>query len=445
MIVAGLLAICLAISCPISDVPQQPADVPSVRSIPSVSFSPIPFSSSLIQETDARIDRYRKADTTVIVVGPNGRPIENAQVKVEQTKHAFLFGCAALSLLNHPSPAQEEAYEKQFGDLFNFATVLTYWQDIDPEPGRQNLDKITAQVERLQKMGIRVKGHPLIIAGACPHWVPADPDQTRALTKTRIHDLASHFKGKIEVWDVVGDVTTAGSAQNGLGAWARKMGPASMTADALTWAREASPDATLMYNDYNLDAAYESLVKDLGKANAPLDVLGLEAHMIGNEWPLDKVWNTTETFARLSKPLHFSEITVLSDDPKADHSKSWPTTPEGEQRQADYVEKLYTLLFSHPAVQAIGWWNFVDGDWDRNPAGFLRADLSAKPVYTRLRKLIKETWWTRTDLTTDAHGEATFRGFAGHYRFVVKTPKGTMTMEADVVRGKPNTILARFK
>src|SRR5204862_299680 len=84
------------------------------------------------------------------------------------------------------------------------------------------------------------------------------------------------------------------------------------------------------------------------------------------------VWETAETFARLKRPLHFSEVTVLSDDPRADHSRAWPSTPEGEQRQAEYVEKFYTLLFSHPSVDGIGWWNFVDGDWDRNPVRLLQ-------------------------------------------------------------------------
>jgi endo-1,4-beta-xylanase len=140
----------------------------------------------------------------------------------------------------------------------------------------------------------------------------------------------------------------------------------------------------------------------------------------------------------LNRPLHFSEITVLSDDPEADHSKAWPTTPEGEQRQAEYVEKLYTLLFSHPAVQAIAWWNFVDGDWDRNPGGLLRADLTPKPAYERLQKLIKERWWTQEDLRTDSKGTVKLRGFRGRYRIRVRTSQGEATQEADVRQGRKN-------
>ena len=389
----------------------------------------------------ARIEKIRKADATVTILNSRGKPVPFVSVHVEQVRHSFLFGCAALSLLKHPDPAREAEYQKRFQDLFNFATVLTYWQDIDPAPDRENLDFLTAQARRLKAMDIRIKGHPLFLAGACPSWVPTDPDAARAFCRKRMEALVSHFRSTIDMWDVVGDATTAAGAQNGLGAWARQAGPVALTADALRWARGANPAATLLYNDYKLDADYTNLVQGVQKSGAPLDMLGLEAHMIGSEWPLEKVWNTAETFSVTGRPIHFSEVTVLSDDPTADHGKSWPTTPAGEQRQADYVEKLYTVLFSHPNVEAIGWWNFVDGDWDRNPAGFLRADLTPKPVYDRLHTLIKRTWWTTLDVKTARDGTAKFRGFTGRYRIQIRTPRGLTVREAEVARNKSNHIV----
>ncbi len=402
--------------------------------------------TELLRGADARIEQYRKADAKVVVLDARGRPVRNARVQWEQTRHAFLFGCAALSLLNHKDAAQESVYQKRFGDLFNFATVLTYWQDTDPAPDRRDLEKLTARVDLLNAMHIRVKGHPLILAGSAPGWVPKDPDQVRTLTHQRITDLVTGFRDRIEVWDVVGDATTAAGVQNGLGAWVRQAGPTQFTADALTWARAANSHATLLYNDWKLDADYISLVRELEKRKAPLDVLGLEAHMSGGaEWPLTKVWETAETFRPLGKSLHFSEITVPSDDPKADHSRSWPSTLEGEKRQADYVEKLYTILFSHPSVQGIAWWNFVDGDWDRNPGGLLRADLSPKPAYDRLRHLIHEKWRTQGARTTDRKGSVAFRCFTGHYKIIVQTAKGSITMGMDILRDRHNLIQVQIK
>jgi hypothetical protein len=79
--------------------------------------------------------------------------------------------------------------------------------------------------------------------------------------------------------------------------------------------------------------------------------------------------------------------------------------------------RFYTMLFSHPAVEAITWWDFSDYQaWQGAPAGFVRRDMTPKPVYEELKKLIKGKWWTQTTLETAADGTAGFRGFLGEYK-----------------------------
>jgi hypothetical protein len=41
-------------------------------------------------------------------------------------------------------------------------------------------------------------------------------------------------------------------------------------------------------------------------------------------------------------------------------SETWASTPEGEQRQADYTVNLYKLLHDNPHVQGITWWDMSD-------------------------------------------------------------------------------------
>jgi GH35 family endo-1,4-beta-xylanase len=104
--------------------------------------------------------------------------------------------------------------------------------------------------------------------------------------------------------------------------------------------------------------------------------------MHDHTWPLRRVWDHCETYAKLGAPLHFTETTVVS-GPRRGPGESWgPTTSELEAKQADYVAKLYTTLFAHPAVQGLTWWDFSDkGAWQGAAAGFLREDMSPKPVY----------------------------------------------------------------
>jgi len=58
------------------------------------------------------------------------------------------------------------------------------------------------------------------------------------------------------------------------------------------------------------------------------------------------------------------------------------------------------------------------------PAGLLRKDMSPKPAYQVLKKLITKDWWTETTLKTDADGHASFRGFYGQYEVLITMPGG---------------------
>lgn len=73
--------------------------------------------------------------------------------------------------------------------------------------------------------------------------------------------------------------------------------------------------------------------------------------------------------------------------------EEWPTTPEGEIRQAEETIQHYKTLFSHPLVEGITWWDISDGGWLNAPAGLLRKDGSSKPAYDELMKLVKGEWW----------------------------------------------------
>jgi len=140
-----------------------------------------------------------------------------------------------------------------------------------------------------------------------------------------------------------------------------------------------------------------------------------------------------ETYKRFGVPLHFTELTVLSghlkdDDDWHKQRTDWLTTAEGEKSQLDYVENLYRLLFSHPAMEAITWWDFMDGGWQGAPAGLVRKDLTPKPIYERLLQMVKKEWWTQVSGRTDGNGEYRFRGFLGAYNVKVRDSKASFTV-----------------
>jgi GH35 family endo-1,4-beta-xylanase len=212
----------------------------------------------------------------------------------------------------------------------------------------------------------------------------------------------------------------------------KHVGQIEFTRECFDHARSAGPQAVLLINDYRTDPAYERVIEQLVDDDGrPLyDVIGIQSHMHGGAWPTGKIWEVCERFARFGVPLHFTETTVLSGERtwQKQRGQSWPSTPDGEAYQAREVVRFYTMLFSHPAVEAITWWDFSDyHSWKGAPAGFLRRDMTPKPAYDELMKLVKGKWWTRTTVQTDAAGKAQFRGFLGDYRVTVTMPGGPPT------------------
>ncbi len=132
-----------------------------------------------------------------------------------------------------------------------------------------------------------------------------------------------------------------------------------------------------------------------------------------------------DRFARFGLPLQLTETTLLSGDlmpPEIEdlndyQPEYWPSTPEGEERQADEVVRHYRTLLSHRAVEAVNYWGITDrGAWLGAPAGLVRHDGSPKPAYDALHRLVKEEWWlSPTTLRTDAEGRVDVSGWLGDY------------------------------
>ncbi len=382
-----------------------------------------PQEDTLWQQADARIEKHRKVDVQ-LVVRRGGKPLPGARVTIEQTRHAFLFGCNIFLWGRAGDAAAEEAYRRRFADLLNYATLPFYWPSYEPQRGEPDHAR-TEQIARwCREHGILTKGHPLAWNFADPRWLPEDVEEVRRLQLARIADCVSRFAGLIDRWDVVNEATHFDRpeflrrAPRTSALW-QKFGRVEFTRECFRHARKANPKAILLINDYRTDPAYEKLIEQLvdDQGKPVYDVIGIQSHMHRGVWPNQKIWEVCERFARFGVPLHFTETTIVSGEPGYERRGPWVTTPEGEARQAREVVRFYTMLFSHPAVEAITWWDFSDrGAWQRAPAGFLRADMSPKPAYDELVKLIKGKWWTRTEGTTDPQGRVAFRGFSGDYR-----------------------------
>jgi endo-1,4-beta-xylanase len=331
----------------------------------------------------------------------------------------------------------DRSYRDRFEALLNYATLPFYWWDYEKEPGKTNEKRIRQIAAWCAERGIAVKGHPLIWNYRDPAWLPDDKAAIERLTFGRASALVEEFAGTVDIWDVLNEPT----------AWERNAEKAPKTTaavvdvgkieackEALRRAHAANADATLLINDYVTGEEYYSILDQLRDDEGKLlfDAVGIQTHMHSGPRPLDEIWAVCERFAGLGVPLHFTETTVLSE---------YPDKALGEEETAQYVVDYYTLLFSHPAVDAITWWDFSDrGAWLGAKAGLLRDDATPKPAYERLMKLVHETWTTNASLRTDNKGVIRFRGFYGTYLVrVQRGPDSWLTTHVRIVRRDERT------
>jgi len=399
-----------------------------------------------------RIEQHRKGEVTLVIQAPNGKPLPNAELTLTQTRHEFLFGCNIFRWGRIPDPKREELYRERFAAIFNYATLPFYWRGYEWERGKPNHGYTERVVAWCQEHGIVCKGHPLVWdhPASSPEWLPDDFDEIERLSKQRVRDIVQRFAGRIDIWDVVNEPThlePSSPNKTKMAAWGTHIGAVAYTALHLKVAREANPKATLLVNDYRTDDAYLRILQQLKDEQGRwlFDVVGIQSHMHGGVWSPQRTWQVCERFAQLGLPLHFTETTIVSGSPIGP-GKWGQTTPEGEERQAEATVRFYTILFSHPAVQAITWWDFSDdGAWMGAPAGWLRRDMSPKPVYERMLGLIKGEWWTKVSGKTDRKGTWRTRACYGDYELTIRTPDGRVSKQKlSVRRGADNSFKIRL-
>ena len=128
-----------------------------------------------------------------------------------------------------------------------------------------------------------------------------------------------------------------------------------------------------------------------------------------------------DVYGDLGLPIELTELTI----------PTFGDSPEDEELQAQLVKAIYSVWFSHPAVDSVIYWNLVDGcayksdskDWycDENNCrgGLYHRDLTPKKSAFMLSNLINKEWHTEYSAETDRNGCVELNGFFGNYSIVI--------------------------
>jgi len=380
---------------------------------------------------------HRLAQATITCSGPDGVPLGDQAVTVAQVNHDFMFGNIGFDFLDYATGEDTSEYTAHLADdylgLFNATTLPFYLGRFEPERERPDTVRLQAAARFFKDHGQVVKGHPLVWHTVTPAWLNGLPlDQAEAALRGRIRRDVADFAGLIDLWDAINEVVIMPVftvEENAVTKLAYAKSRIEMVRLAFEEARAANPHAYLLINDFDLGSGYECLIEGCLEAGIAIDAIGLQTHMHqgyrGEAHLLDKV----EKFARYGLPIHLTESSLVSGELMPKHIvdlndfqvNEWPSTPAGEERQADEIVRHYTSLVSHPAVKAIVYWGIADrGAWLGAPVGFIRADGTRKPSYDALKSLVKGDWWvSEATGRTDQDGRFGLTGWLGTYDVTV--------------------------
>jgi endo-1,4-beta-xylanase len=203
----------------------------------------------------------------------------------------FLIGAALnLDQTDGKDPRALALVREQFNSIT--PENILKWEAVHPEPDRYNFEPADRFVELGEKTGMHIVGHTLVWHAQTPEWVfkdgsgkPADRETLLQRMKDHIQAVVGRYKGRIHAWDVVNEaLDDDGSMRKS--PWFNIIGE-DYIQKAFEYAREADPNAILIYNDYNLwkpekTAAAVRLVEGLRVKGVHVDGIGEQAH-----WALD--------------------------------------------------------------------------------------------------------------------------------------------------------------
>ena len=371
----------------------------------------------LYEKIKSGIENNRKGRFNLKIVRENGEPVPGAKVFVNQKSHEFRFGANIFMIDEFENEEKNELYKKSFAEVFNMATLPFYWNATEPEKGKTRYAKgseklyrrppIDLCIEFCEKHGIEPREHALAYEAFFPSWLKnASVTEVKLALENRFKEISERYKDKIPTIEVTNEMEW----KDGKTAFYKEP-------DYIEWcfktAEKYFPAYQLVVNEWSglpwtdrcmaTDKYYAYIEANMLKG-ARIDAIGMQYHMFfraENEYEATRafynpknLYEHMDLYSNFGKPLQITEVTV----------PAYSNKPEDEDLQAEILEKLYSIWFSHPNVEQIIYWNLPDGYAAFAPqgdmtvgenyyyGGLLRFDLTPKPAFLKLKELIQKAF-----------------------------------------------------
>lgn len=281
------------------------------------------------------------------------------------------------------------------------------WYVLRPDPTTFDFTRADRIADFARDNGLDLRGHTLLWHH--PQWFPdwvATHDfgsQPATAAETMVVDHIQRLAGRypqIRSWDVVNETVDAETGELRETPLSRAMGQSVLDV-AFHAAREAAPQAQLVYNDYmSWEAGHEKhragvlrLLEGFKARGVPIDALGVQSHIgsgnsddsVGFDTTQEREWRRfIDETTGMGLEIVITEFDV--------HDKNLPADiPTRDTAVADLARRYLDLMLSYPQTTGVTAWGMMDshswlqGNWPRADGQPKRptpydADGRAKPL-----------------------------------------------------------------
>lgn len=319
-------------------------------------------------------------------------------LKILAEKKGILIGSAVAvePLKNNPK------YSNLIVQEFNLITPenAMKWGSLSQDRGIYNFEDAEFLVDFAQKNKQKVHGHVLVWDKQLPKWLikgSSSKAELRKILKEHIHTVVTHFKGRIEAWDVVNEsLESEGSKLDKRYFWYEKLGPEYIEL-AFQLAHEADPNAILFYNEWGAEDLGEKsdgmfkLISELTNRKVPINAVGLQMHTgLGFSPKAKDVVQNINRYIDMGLKVYITEMDV-----RIQYGKG--SLQEKLEEQAKIYLEIIEKVISQTQIEGIIFWGLDDShSWityslnkSDAPLLFDKA-LNPKPAYYAVEEALQK-------------------------------------------------------
>ena len=385
------------------------------------------------------IENNRKGWFEIEVSDKDGKPVRDAHIRLTQKTHDFKYGANLFMLDEFKEEERCQMYREYFKGAFNLATLPFYWRDLEPEQGKPRFAKDSPKVYRrpapdlcleyCEKHGIEPKCHCLNYDQWSPDWLANEVPVIRQALVKRFTELSERYSKRIPSWEVTNETLFLNARTVNF-----------HTPDLVEWSFHTAdrlfPNNRLIINEAHCNiwdvfngtrSAYYMQIQRALSQGCRIDSIGMQYHMFYRAeeeakktaifYSPEHMYKVLDQYADFQIPLQITELTI----------PAYSNDPEDEELQAELIKNVYSMWFSHEAMEGIIYWNVVDGYAAFAPlgdmtagenyyyGGLVRYDFTPKPAYRMIQDLFGKVWRTNAEAVTRDNGRAEVKGFYGEY------------------------------